>query len=138
MGRYRLLDHTADIGIAASGATLGEALSWAAHGMFSVIADLDSVDPLQLLEVSVTSTDRDALVVDWLNELLYRFEAEGFLPRTFDVSVDEPGTSLVARCFGEPVDPERHRVRTAVKAATYHGLEVSHGAEWRIQVILDI
>jgi SHS2 domain-containing protein len=88
--------------------------------------------------VSVSSSDTDALVVDWLNELLYRYEAEGFLPGDFHVSVDDGATSLTARCHGEPFDPERHGTLTAVKAATYHGLVVAHNHEWRIEVILDV
>ena len=138
MGGFKLLEHTADVGVIATGDSLDEALSWAAKGMFSVIAELDSVASVESLNVSVASLDQTALVVDWLNELLYRHEAEGFLPKEFQVSTDEAGTSLKARCLGEPVDPERHRLLTPVKAATYHGLEIAHNGNWRIQVILDV
>jgi SHS2 domain-containing protein len=140
-GTFELLEHTADVGIVAAGDTLGEALAWAAKGMFSVIADLDTVSPRESLEVSVKAADREALVVDWLNELLYRYEAEGFLPREFNVMVDDTGTSLRAECRGEPVDPQRHQILTSVKAATYHQLELAHpppADQWRIQVILDV
>jgi SHS2 domain-containing protein len=120
-GTFALLGHTADVGIVATGATLGEALAWAAKGMFSIIAGLDSVSRQELLEVAVKATDPEALVVDWLNELLYRYEAEGFLPREFDVTVDDTGTGLHAQCWGEPIDLERHEILTLVKAATYPG-----------------
>ena len=138
MGGFGILEHTADVGVRATGDTLGEALSWIAKGMFSIIADLDSVQPRKTLEVSVDSTDTDALVVDWLNELLYRYEAEGLLLKEFEVTVDERGKSLVGKCIGEPVDPQRHVMLTAVKAATYHDLQVSHNAEWEIQAVLDV
>jgi SHS2 domain-containing protein len=137
-GGFTLLEHTADVGIVATGASLAEALAWVARGMFSVIADLDSVAPREGLDVSVTSADPSALVVDWLNELLYRYEAEGFLPREFHVTVDETNASLQARCLGERVDPERHRILTSVKAATYHDLKLSHNGDYHIQVILDV
>jgi SHS2 domain-containing protein len=137
-GSFALLEHTADVGVVATGGSLGEALAWLAKGMFSVIVDLDTVTPGETREVEVASGDREALVVDWLNELLYRYEAEGFLPREFSVAVDETGQSLTARCRGEPIDPEKHQLFTSVKAATYHGLELSHDNGWRIQVILDV
>jgi SHS2 domain-containing protein len=137
-GSFALLEHTADVGIVATGASVGEALAWVATGMFSVIADLDSVAPRECLDISLVSSNREALVVDWLNELLYRYEAEGFLPREFKVRVDDAGTALRAECWGEPVDPERHQLLAAVKAATYHGLELSYDSQWRIQVILDV
>jgi len=137
-GTFALLEHTADVGIVATGSSLEEVLAWLAKGMFSVIADLDSVVPKEFLEVSLISSDQEALVVDWLNELLYRYEAEGFLPREFSVTVDGAGKGLCAQCWGESVDLQRHQILTSVKAATYHELQLSHNSQWRIQVILDV
>ena len=138
MGGFEFLEHTADLGVVGRGGTLAEALAYLAEGMFTVLADLDTVVPREAIQVSVTSSDRETLAVDWLNELLYRFEGDGFLPKEFLVTVDESGTSLEARCVGEPADFERHHIRAAVKAATYHQIQVSHDGEWRIQVILDM
>ncbi len=136
MAGYQILDHTADVGIAASGDTLAEALAFLAKGMFSLMADLETVEVNDSWEVHVSSTDEEALAVDWLNELLYRYEADGFLPKEFCICVEEGGKALKARCSGEKVAPQR--VFAQVKAATYHGLEVSHNGEWRIQVVLDV
>jgi SHS2 domain-containing protein len=138
LGGFELVEHTADIGVQATGDTLAEALAWVAKGMFTVIADLERVEPRAILEVSVRSTDREALVVDWLNELLYRHETEGFLPTDFHVAIDETETRLEGRCLGEPFDPLHHDLLTSVKAATYHELSVSHDGSWRIQVLLDV
>jgi SHS2 domain-containing protein len=135
---FELLEHTADVGVIATGDTFGEALAWLARGMFSVIAEMDSVEPRDSLEVSIQSSDRQSLVVDWLNELLYRFDAEGFLPREIEVAVDEASHSLTARCLGDAADPERHVMLTDVKAATYYDLEIAHNGEWRIQAVLDV
>jgi SHS2 domain-containing protein len=129
------------VGVVATGQTLGEALAWLAKGMLSIIYDLDTVAPRDCLPVSVVSRDREALAVDWLNELLYHYEAAGFLIRDCQVSLGEGDTRLEARCWGETLDPARHRILTVVKAATYHQLEVAHppeGGQWRIQVILDV
>lgn len=77
----------ADVGVVGCGKEFSDALVHVAKGMFSVIADQSAVTPEESMEVSVTSTDVDALVVDWLNELLYRYEAFGFLPKEFQISV---------------------------------------------------
>ncbi len=138
MGGFTLLEHTADVGVVATGQTLGEALAWVAKGMLSIIYDLDTVTPRDCLPVSVVSRDREALVVDWLNELLYQYEAAGFLTRECQVSLEEGEIRLQARCWGETLDPARHRILAAVKAATYHHLQVTHNGQWRIQVILDV
>lgn len=139
MGSFELIEHTADLGVVGRGDTLAEALEWAATGMLGFMADLDRVEERETVQLSIVSSDREALAVDWLNELLYRFEADGFLPRRFEVTVNDDGTSLDARCVGETVAPGAQEIRAAVKAATYHSVEVAeNGGEWRVRVYLDI
>ncbi|MDP6108132.1 MAG: archease [Candidatus Brocadiia bacterium] len=138
MGSFELIEHAADVGVVATGDTLAEALAWVAKGVFSVIADMERVAPRSLQEFSVTSSDRNALVVDWLNELLRRYETEGFLARDFLVAVDETETRLSARCLGEPFDPLHHDLLAPIRAATHNDLTVTHDGEWRIQVVLDM
>jgi SHS2 domain-containing protein len=76
--------------------------------------------------------------VAWLNELVYLFDAGGLLFHRFEV-LELEETRLRARCHGEQADPSRHRLRTGVKAATYHQLEVRRaGGGWRVRVFLDI
>ncbi|MFH1140826.1 MAG: archease [Chloroflexota bacterium] len=134
---FEVMDHTADVGIRATGDTLADAFANAARGMFSIITDLDTVQPSESRQVTVTAPDMDALLVNWLNELIYLFEVDGLLLVDFAIhSLSD--TRLTANCAGERVDPERHPIKTGVKAATYHGLEVRQGHPCHIQVILDI
>ena len=141
MAGFTLLEHTADIGIIATGDSLEEALAWLAKGMFSLLVDPDTVAGQCSRQVSLTARDRESLVVDWLNELLYLFEATGFLFKECQVALPGPGR-LKAQCQGELLDPARHQIQTVIKAATYHGLEVSNElsnkGQWRVQVILDV
>ena len=138
MAGYKLMEHTADVGIVATGNSFAEALAWAGEGMLRVMVDLDQISPREQIEVSVKSADSESLVVDWLNELLYKYEAEGFIPRKFQLSVDEAETELSGLCLGERRDPEQRPLSGSVKAATYHNLKVSHDGHWRIQVVLDV
>ena len=138
MGGFELLEHTADVRVVATGQSLAEALSWVATATFSVIVDLATVEARESIQVDVASTDAQTLTVDWLNELLFRYETEGFILKEFRLAVNGAGTSLWARCMGEPVDKGRHGMLTEVKAATYHALEVSYNGQWRVQVVLDV
>jgi SHS2 domain-containing protein len=135
---FTLLEHTADTGIIATGADLEEALAWLAKGMFSLLVDPDTVSSVDTRQVSVQGRDRESLVVDWLNELLYQFEVTGFVVKGCRVTLPGPGR-LEAQCHGERLDPARHQVQTVIKAATYHRLEISsNNGESRVQVILDV
>jgi SHS2 domain-containing protein len=109
--------------------------------MFSLLVDSDTVAAQCSRQVSLTAHDQESLVVDWLNELLYLYEATGFLLKECRVALPGPGR-LEAQCRGELLDPARHHIQTVIKAATYHGLEVSNKGsktgQWRVQVILDV
>jgi SHS2 domain-containing protein len=138
LGGFTLVEHTADVGVSATGDSLEEALAWLAKGMFSLIVDPDTVAPSLVRRVSVSSRDRESLAVDWLNELIYQYEVTGFLVKDCRVTMPAEGDRLEARCRGEETDPARHQILTVVKAATYHNLLVSHNGQWRITVILDV
>lgn len=138
MGTFHLFDHKADVGVEATGRTFAEALEWTSIGMLSVIIDPETVRPRERVAVSVASDDIDALVVDWLNELLYLHESDGFLAAEIHLTFDSEAVSVTATCVGERMEPERRTPGTAVKAATYHQLEVSGNGEWRIRVVLDV
>lgn len=137
MARFEVVDHTADIGLIAYGSTLEEVFVNAAYGMFSLIAELDQVEERIHREIETEAPDQGELLVTWLNELLYFFDAESLLFKRFEIlRLDQ--TWLQARAFGEKVDPTRHRVKTAVKAATYHLLKLEEGNGLRAQIIFDV
>jgi SHS2 domain-containing protein len=80
----------------------------------------------------------DELVVDWLNELLFRYNTDGFLPREINITVDEAHHSLSAFCVGERFDRDRHSLRSEVRLATNRDFMIHHNGEWAIQVTLDV
>lgn len=133
--RYEELDHTADVGIRAHGATLDELFAAAAAGMFSLVADLRKVRAVGEVEVRVKADDLEALMVRWLSELLFLHETQRLLLKEFDVRID--GTSLDARARGETIDKKRHELKLNIKAVTYHRLRVDRKAGLA-EVIFDI
>ena len=136
MKRYELIEHTADIGINAYGKTLREAFASAAYGMFSIIAELESVREAEKRRVEVSADDIEGLLFEWLNSLLYYIDVEMLLFRRFDI-IEFGDTRLVADCYGEKYNASRHRIKTGVKSATYHMLEVDRQKN-RVRVIFDI
>ena len=137
MAHFEIIDHTADIGIIAYGEDEKEVFATAAYAMFSLIAELDGVNDVLCREIEVTADDKEALLVAWLNELLYLFDVENIIFNGFEVtSLDEH--RLRANACGEKVDPLRHRLKTQVKGATYHMLKVEKGNGFRAQIIFDV
>ncbi len=137
MIRFEVMDHTADVGIVAYGKDLKEAFANAAFGMFSLIANLEKVRGSISREIDVQSTDQEALLVDWLNELLYLFDVEHIIFKRFEITALSQ-KKLKAKVYGEKIDTSRHQLKTAVKAATYHMLKIEKNKGVRVQLILDI
>jgi SHS2 domain-containing protein len=135
MPKFRLIEHTADIGLTASGKTLAEAFANAACGMFSIMADLKNVGEKVNRRVELEAAEIETLLFDWLNSLLYYFDVDGLLFKRFDVSLD--GSRLKATCYGEKYDPARHKLKLGVKSATFYMLDVDRDKN-RVRVIFDV
>ncbi len=136
MKRFELIEHTADLGLAAYGKNLAEAFANAAYGMFSIIAELNAVEEKLSRRVEVDGDDIESLLFEWLNNLLYFLDVDTILFKRFDIIEFGEG-HLTAECYGEMYDASRHQLRTGVKSATYHMLEVDREKN-RVQVIFDV
>ena len=136
MKRFELIEHTADMGLIAYGSTLAEAFANAACGMFSIIAGLDAVRETESRRLELSEADPEALLFEWLNRLIYFFDVEMLLFSRFDI-IEFDGCRLKAVCHGEQYDPSRHQLKTGVKSATYHMLEVDKEKN-QVRVIFDV
>ncbi len=135
---YEYFEVTADVGVHAWGPSLEACFRQGALGMFDLMVPLTAVAPEESREVSAQGETPEALLVNWLNELLFLHDVEGFAVRDVTVSPIE-GRRLHAILAGEPVDPARHPRGVLVKAATFHQLAVER-APGRVsaRVVLDI
>ena len=126
---YRLLEHTADVGVSAWGPDPGRAFAEAARGMFAVILGEDPATWAGsgrgvALEVVAHGDDWPALLVNWLAELLFHFEVENLVPQRIAVSTCAP-PRCAARVEGVYADDPSQLGGVAIKAVTYHQLAVT-------------
>ena len=136
MNRFELIEHTSDVGLVACGETLEEAFASAAYGMFSIIGELDNVREIESRTVELKEDDMEGLLFEWLNRLIYYFDVEMLIFKRFDI-IEYGESYMKAVCYGEKYDPSRHQLKTEVKSATYHMLEVDREKN-KVQVIFDI
>lgn len=148
MEQYEVLDISGDAGIRAFGRSPEELFVNAALGMYSLIVDPETVLPKERIEIPLRHESFEGLLVAWLNELIFRFDARGFLGR--EIAIEElsapneaafGGADYVLQAFvaGEPWDADRHRGNLLLKAATYHNLKVEQqNGLWTAEIIFDI
>lgn len=137
---FEFFDHTGDIGVRIEAPNLAGLFEQAAVAMTDALTTASTVEPRSSDELSLESPELDLLLVDWLSELLFRFETRGWLVARATVEIVSTGVyRLGARIEGEPLDPNRHALKVLLKAVTYHGLEVKqHGDVWVANIIFDL
>ena len=135
---FEILEHTADIGFRAWGATPAALFANSAWALMSISADVSAVDGSEERSVTVGGHDYESLLVNWLEEILYLFDAAQFAAREFHVDEIAP-TAVSGRLIGEPRDSARHPWKLIVKAITYHGIEVvERNGRWESRVFVDV
>lgn len=136
--RHEIVEHTADLGIQASGPTLEAAFVETARGLFTVLAgDLDQIRAADEESFHVSGVDPAWLLFDWCRELLAGFDLRRMIFRDFTVSIDASGLRATAR--GERYDPARHRLAHEIKAVTQHLLAVRRVPDgWETSLIVDV
>ena len=140
------LDHVADIRFIAYGNTLENVFENAAKAMFFVIADIKNIEPKHSFPIEIEAADLENLMVNFLSELLFLFDAEEILFGQIDVKeikiieTDGEKTYVVtAVAAGEPIDNKKQNFKTEVKAVTYNGIRVDKTPDgFETEVVLDL
>lgn len=137
-GNYELLEHTADVAILVRAKSLEELFVNTAAAMFEIISDPlhDKQGQGVSAGVSQSAADREELLVNWLNELLFLSASHEAIFRDFKIiGMDE--CSLRAEVNGLPFSS--CEIHIEIKAATFHELSISGGGDkWQAKVIFDI
>jgi protein archease len=131
---YRVLEHTADIGIEATARDIPALFSETVRAVAAVILDADPPAGVEDEPVAVEADSVETLLAELLTEALWRFESSGALPVAAELEVSETtaaGKFQTVRdvAVGGP----------AIKAVTYHQLAVERvGDAWRARVYFDV
>jgi SHS2 domain-containing protein len=135
---FELLEHPADIGFRARGDSLEDLFANCAFALMSIIFDISNIEGREEVLLSADGADRESLLVNWLNEVLFYIDTRRMAFQSFDLAFSSPH-ELTCRARCEARDPVRHPVRLAVKAATYHQLRVFPSNDgWIAEVYVDV
>ncbi|MCS7125630.1 MAG: archease [Aigarchaeota archaeon] len=142
VGGFRFLEHIGDVYVEAFGESLEEAFAQAALALYNTISSTDNVRCRITKSIELSGEDLEALLVEWLQNLIAIFDIENFIAKVVDVKSIEKvydGYILRAQLCGEEFNPEYHRIGVHVKAATYWRMEIiTKDREVVIRFLLDI
>jgi len=135
---YKLVEHTADIGIEARAGSAMLVLQDMALGLKALMFGESPALAKSDAEITVHAEDLTELLVCWLNEVAYWSEKDNLIPAGFRIEMLTE-TDLRATISGEPFDPLRHAVERQVKSVTYHQACLEKGPEgWHAMVYVDL
>jgi SHS2 domain-containing protein len=138
MKKYRIFDHTADLGIEVYGGTIEQLFANASFALYDVMCDVRHVEKRAEREIHAEGSDWADLIVNFLREVLYLFNGEGWLVQSCRIDAIQPYT-VTAVVGGESFDPARHEVTTEIKAVTYHQAAVFATADgWEGRIVCDV
>ena len=138
MKKYEIIDHTADIGLRCWGGDLKELFANAAYGMFEIMADLQDVQPKESVKIELKAPNLEELFLSWRSELLYQYNSKEIVFK--QPLIKKISENLInAQVQGEKLDLQRHKLKTEIKAVTYHKLSVQKLKQnWQGEVIFDV
>jgi SHS2 domain-containing protein len=134
-GRHSFAEHTGEVELRLEAPSLVALFEEAARALAEVMAGRDVPGPEGPIEqVDVAGSDREALLADWLNEIVYRSEVN---KRVYaDVHVREL-SDVRLRAEVRGFEPEA--LKTPVKAATLHRLHIEQKPDGFLgTVVLDV
>ncbi|MFB6154560.1 MAG: archease [Haloferacaceae archaeon] len=137
MSEYHLREHTADVAVEATSESLGGVFAAVADGLAA--AHCEEIPPDgDRFELAVRAENREALLFDYLDELIYRRDVDGVLPVDNDASVRRDGDEWVVEASARGVPLDRIDARE-VKAVTYSQMRVGETEEgWHAYVVFDV
>jgi SHS2 domain-containing protein len=133
---FELQAHTADIAVEATGNTLAETFEAVAAGLSAAHCDRIPEDG-DRFSITVDSESEEALLFDYLDELIYQRDVKGALPVDHLVSIERDGKlRLNASARGVPLSGIDAR---EIKAVTYSEMALERTpAGWRARVVFDV
>ena len=135
---YKAFNHTADLGFDVFGRTRKDLFRHAVTALFDNVTDVTAIALTEERPLTITGKDLDDLFINYLREVLYLWNGEGFLVGMVDIrKLGKNSLALIAR--GEPLDRAKHEILTEVKAVTYHqGAVKKTPTGWEGRFIVDV
>ncbi len=136
--KFEILEHPADVGFLAYGATMEELFANAALALISIAGDVESVREVDRREIEATAEDTESLLYAWLAEIVAVMDAERLSLARVEVTELDAGR-VRGVIWGERYDHDYHKSGVAIKAVTYHQFVIERTADgWRARVYLDL
>lgn len=109
------------------GASRAAAFESAALALSAAMTEPAAIRPLVAVSIDCEAPSDEALLLDWLNAVIYQMAARRLVFGRYRVRID--GVALHATAWGEPVAAERHDPAVAPTGAVTRALRIERGGD---------
>lgn len=138
--KYEYINHTADLKVRAYGKTLEEAFTNAAIGGFDFLTDTSKIKKKIEKKISIKSKRIEALLYDFIEELLFLLDTEAFIISGFkDMKIKQEKNKFELTAVAQGDNYKNYEVKGDIKSITYSEMKIhKEKAGFVIDVVLDI
>lgn len=137
MREFKILPHTADIRLKVKADSLPELFIAATEGMMKILKESWIADKELRIKriIQVKSPDKTALLVDFMNEVLYQSQVNKEIYIKVNL-LEFSETALKAELIGQKIDG----FDEDIKAVTYHEANIKQNEqdEWETIIVFDV
>ncbi len=140
---YRIIDHTADLAVRASGSTREELFLAVLKGVITLLIGKSQTrncrkdSKTHTLYLSSQGEDDEERLVELVNRFLFACQTEGWFPleaQSVSFADDRTVNAVIAALPRSP----KYKLIREIKAATYHNLKIESGIKWRTTLVMDV
>lgn len=136
--KYRITTHHTELAVRITGSSQADLFANSAFALFDVMTDVAAIDVKESIPLEVEGSDRDDLMVNWMRELLYLYQSNGYILKEFKIS-QVKDTIVKAEVRGEKIDPDRHEIKQEIASVAAHKSRMEKtGNQWIAQVIFEL
>ena len=136
---FTILEHTADIGLKVYGSSLASLFEATAYAFLSLLlTDCSKTESQHTIKIKITGEDSIDLMVRWLSEILYLFEAKLLVVNHIQIkSVTYKKLTAVIKMT--EFNPDKHKIMNNIKAVTYHNAIINEADDgWHGVIYFDL
>ena len=135
---YQLIEHTADTGFEVRGSSKEKVFEAAARAFFDIMWQIEVYRENEPETIEILGNDLEELLVNFLEEFLYLYDAKGLVCTRIEVETVSAKT-VSARAWLQKFNETEDQELLNVKAVTYHQLFIGReNNTWTARIFLDI
>jgi SHS2 domain-containing protein len=135
---FKVIEHPADTGFEVTGKSLADVFRAAAAALFLMMWEINKERVTEPVELEISGSDSQELLVNFLEEFLYLYDAKGLVCTRVEIH-SISNKKLAVAVWLQPFDNDLDQDILGVKAVTYHQMYIGKQDDvWLARVFLDI